>query len=197
MPSAFRLIQSYRVGGQLVHAMAGSFNRTVVGLVTNGQGVRDVGRMAIQLSGGRLPVVAFVVGMELKPMQVSYLSGLGVRIVRMNHVPVPSAFGHARVDPFKFSILGLWSHTEYQKIVHLDTDILVNGDNVDEMASFPPDTFSPNICMFGCGRRVSGYNAGVAVIGPSRERFESMMRYAASRAAGKAAGPAAMLPSRI
>ena len=39
------------------------------------------------------------------------------------------------------------------------------------MATFPADTFSPNLCSYGCDRRVAGFNSGVMVLAPSAERM--------------------------
>ena len=59
--------------------------------------------------------------------------------------------------------------------------------------SSPPDTFSPNICSYGCDH-LSGYNAGVAVIAPSRRRYDHLVQYALRRAAGWFA---ALLPRKV
>lgn len=70
---------------------------------------------------------------------------------------------------------------QYARIVTIDLDAVVL-ENVDEMAAFPGDTFSPETCRIGCGRLAAGLNTGTMVIRPSIARFESMVSYAAKRA---------------
>ena len=63
--------------------------------------------------------------------------------------------------------------------------------NVDEMATFPGDTFSPETCgahnacaaSEAADRGAGGINAGVLVMTPSQQRFDAFTRYAERRAA--------------
>jgi hypothetical protein len=85
--------------------------------------------------------------------------------------------------------LAVWAQTRWSKIVLLDVDLVVLR-NIDEMAQFPADTFSPEACgrldhapPFAHAARCSelvtgGFNAGAMVLEPSRQRFEQMARYA-------------------
>ena len=63
--------------------------------------------------------------------------------------------------------------------------------NVDEMATFPGETFSPETCgahnacaaSEAADRGAGGINAGVLVMTPSQQRFDAFTRYAERRAA--------------
>lgn len=147
--------------------------------------------------------VVFVAGnQEPTAAQSAVLVSAGAwRVVRLNPMPIPEgnfsavlgAGRHGR--RIMFERLGLWSHDEYHKILLLDLDLHV-ARNIDEMATFPRNTFSPNICQYGCAHRVAGHNSGVMVIGPSRARFDEMVAYAKARANGAAVGRAQRLPLR-
>ena len=80
------------------------------------------------------------------------------------------------------------AQTRFCKVILLDPDIVLFR-NVDEMATFPGDTFSPETCQASCGaseaadRGAAGMNGGVMVITPSLRRFAAFTRYAELRAA--------------
>ena len=182
-------------------------NNTVIGLVTNANdhAVLSAAAMLVML-GDRattLPVVVFVAGAPslLSAAQHRLLRSAGAqRVVPLKAMRIPDEF--ARVlnagrtgRQVMFQRLGLWSHTEYGKIISLDSDMLV-ARNIDELALAPRDTFGPNICTYGCERRVSGFNSGVMVVGPSQPLFHEMAAYARRRAAGEAVGRAERLPMR-
>ena len=71
----------------------------------------------------------------------------------------------------------------------LDPDIVFLR-NVDEIATFPGDTFSPETCgaWNGCAaseaadRGAGGINGGVMVMTPSLQRFNAFTKYAERRA---------------
>ena len=73
--------------------------------------------------------------------------------------------------------LALWAQTAYRKIIYLDLDVVLLH-NIDEMASFPGDTFAPEVCSLGCKELAAGLNTGTMVVQPSEERFESLVAYA-------------------
>ena len=181
-------------------------NGTIIGLVTNANSRAVLGAASMLVMLGdratTLPVVVFVAGAALlSAAQHRLLRSAGAqRVVPLKAMPIPDAF--ARVlgagrpgRQVMFQRLGLWSHTEYNKIIMLDSDILV-ARNIDELASAPRDTFGPNICTYGCEKRVAGFNSGVMVIGPSMPLYEEMTAYALRRAGGEAVGRAERLPTR-
>ena len=98
-----------------------------------------------------------------------------------------------------YAKLAAWNQTEWHKVVLLDTDVVI-AQNIDEMAQFPKDTFSPEACAGGPARKHCqdaevgasinrGFNAGVMVVGPNAERFSAMLRYADGIAAQLRAAP--------
>lgn len=112
---------------------------------------------------------------------------LGAQIVSLvPAMPIPSGWlPHIRRGNGgapAWSKLGLWSQTKFGRIILVDLDSVVL-ENIDEMGSFPGDTFSPDVCKTGCDQLAAGLNTGTMVIQPSRERFDSMVRFAEARAA--------------
>lgn len=80
------------------------------------------------------------------------------------------------------------AQTRFRKVVLLDPDVVFLR-NVDEMATFPGDTFSPETCGASCAaseaadRGAGGINGGVMVMTPSLQRFNAFTNYAERRAA--------------
>ena len=82
------------------------------------------------------------------------------------------------------------AQTRFRKVVLLDPDVVFLR-NVDEMATFPGDTFSPETCgeWNACGASeaadpgANGVNGGVMVVTPSLQRFDAFTKYAERRAA--------------
>ena len=116
---------------------------------------------------------------------VDAITKLGGELVALkNSMPLPPSFGEildSEARRVQYRKLALWSHTEFAKIIALDADVFV-ARRIDEMATFPADTFSPNLCSYGCDRRVAGFNSGVMVLAPSAERSAALARYARLRA---------------
>ena len=116
---------------------------------------------------------------------VDAITKLGGELVALkNSMPLPPSFGEildSEARRVQYRKLALWSHTEFAKIIALDADVFV-ARRIDEMATFPADTFSPNLCSYGCDRRVAGFNSGVMVLAPSAERSAALARYAGSAA---------------
>jgi hypothetical protein len=145
------------------------------------QQLRDVQSMlpAVVFNTSALPAAADVA-----------IAAFGARRVSLEPpMPVPSIFVH----PLSLSHggipawtkLALWSQVEFEKIIYLDVDVLLLG-NIDHMASFPGDTFSPEVCNFPpCdeSKTPAGINVGIMVIGPSLTRFGQLLEYTNRRAA--------------
>ena len=116
---------------------------------------------------------------------VAAITKLGGELVALkNSMPMPPSFGElldSEARRVQYRKLALWSHTEFAKIIAIDADVFV-ARRIDEMATFPADTFSPNLCSYGCDRRVAGFNSGVMVLAPSAERSAALARYARLRA---------------
>ena len=154
--------------------------------------------------GTTLPIVVFNVT-ALSAFSTSFLHSLGARVESLDPpMYIPKAFGSrllprpllnslrspilSRYAPF--AKLALWGQVQWSKIVLLDVDVVLMG-NIDEMASFPRDTFSPEACNSIAPERctptsrhtTAGLNTGVMVVGPSRERFASMKSFTTSIAA--------------
>lgn len=155
---------------------------TVIGIVADAHALLGALTMTLMLRdrSTTIPIVVFSAGTPPLPESArKLLLDAGVhRVTRLHPMPVPVGFDSVlatgrRGRRLMFERLGLWSHIEYRKIISLDLDILVNA-NIDEMAGFPPETFSPNICTYGCNHRVAGHNSGVMVLGPSRALFDAM-----------------------
>eukprot|EP00871_Galdieria_phlegrea_P002310 jgi/Galph1/307/GphlegSOOS_G5068.1 len=99
------------------------------------------------------------------------LMKLGATIIEVQPLNYPFAITTSRLrdnKPCRYSKLHIWSLTEYQKIVFLDSDMLVmqNIDNLffeyDELSACPdlyPDTF----------------NSGIMVLQPNKTTFRNMM----------------------
>jgi hypothetical protein len=181
-------------------------NATVIGLVADARSIRFAATMLVMLRdrANSIPVVLFVGGEQqtLPDTQVTMLRTAGVsRVVPLHRMPVPAGefatvLARGRGGrKIMFERLGLWSHVEYSKIISLDLDLFVAA-NIDEMASFPRNTWSPNICQYGCDHRVAGHNSGVMVVGPSTKLFLRMSAFAQHRAAGGAVGRAERLGIR-
>ena len=149
----------------------------------------------------RLPIVVF--NLTAFPWRaVRLIRALGGRVASLEPaMPVPASFGSpllprpfirdgapvlGRVSPW--AKLAVWGQTAWEKVVLLDVDVVLLR-NIDEMAAFPADTFSPETCNSMDPKRCSeapqqvtaGFNAGVLVAGPSEERFSSMAEFATGR----------------
>ena len=180
----------------------------VIGVLIDARRVLEAAALLLQLNatGTLLPRIFFCHA-ALPPRDERFLQSLGGQVVLLRaHMPIPANFTrllglrNATDDiggrAMAWRKLGFWAHDEFAKIVALDVDVYVHS-RLDEMAEFPADTFSPNICSYGCDHRVSGYNAGVAVIAPSRRRYDHLVQYALRRAAGAPPGFAALLPRKV
>ena len=102
-------------------------------------------------------------------------------------MPVPDEFAkplsasHGRLPAW--TKLALWAQP-FEKIIYLDLDVLILN-NVDHMADFPRDSFTPEVCAWPqCieDRIPAGINVGVMVIGPSLQIFSAFQDYALRRA---------------
>lgn len=82
------------------------------------------------------------------------------------------------------------AQTRFRKVILLDPDVVFLR-NVDEMATFPGDTFSPETCGVwnecaaseAADKGAGGINGGVMVMTPSLQRFNAFTKYAERRAA--------------
>ena len=144
-------------------------------------------RQLVQV-GTTLPIVIFNVT-ELPEPAITLIQSLGARVTSLDpSIAVPPEF-HSRLLQFPFSTregnlslrrfapyakLGVWGQTQWSKVILVDVDV-VFAANIDEMAAFPVNTFSPETCNSLDPARCSnatrfltqGFNAGVMVIGPS------------------------------
>ena len=113
-------------------------------------------RIVFTADDGRLPAHA-----------AAAITKLGGELVALkNSMPMPPSFSDildSEARRVQYRKLALWSHTEFAKIIAIDADVFV-ARRIDEMATFPADTFSPNLCSYGCDRRVAGFNSGVMVL---------------------------------
>jgi len=109
--------------------------------------------------GTTLPIVVFNCT-EIPAPAVQLISALGARVRSLTPaMPVPSEFSSERLAlPFQrrdgtrvqirystWSRLAVWGQTEWSRIVLLDVDVVLRA-NIDEMASFPANTFAPEAC---------------------------------------------------
>ena len=155
--------------------------------------------------GTMLPIVVFNCT-ELPAPAVQLISALGASVRSLTPaMPVPSEFSSERLAlPFQkrdgtraharhstWSRLAVWGQTEWSRIVLLDVDVVIRT-NIDEMASFPPNTFAPEACNPAPGtctdpptRTTGGFNSGIMVVGPSAARFEAMASFATERVAAR------------
>ena len=155
--------------------------------------------------GTTLPVVVFNCT-ELPTPAVQLINALGARVRSLTPaMPVPSEFGSERLAlPFQrrdgtrvqirhstWSRLAVWGQTEWSRIVLLDVDVVLRA-NIDEMASFPADTFAPEACNPIPGMcadpptaTTGGFNSGIMVVGPSAARFGAMANFAKERIAAR------------
>ena len=163
----------------------------------------------------KLQIVVFYLGTIDGPVATTF-NALGARVKPIT-MPVPfpetSKFWNNKRDNLlriaegdvvarwyaPYAKLAAWNQTEWHKVVLLDTDVVI-AKNIDEMAQFPKDTFSPEACAGGPARKHCqdaeigasinrGFNAGVMVVGPNAERFSAMLRYADGIAAKMRAAP--------
>ena len=155
--------------------------------------------------GTTLPIVVFNCT-SLPAPAVQLMSALGARVRSLAPaMPVPAEFSSQRLQlPFyrqdgtpvqirhsPWSRLAVWGQTEWSRIVLLDVDVVLRA-NIDEMATFPANTFSPETCGFHPGqctepptKPTGGFNSGVMVVGPSAARFEAMASFATERIAAR------------
>lgn len=136
--------------------------------------------------GCSLPVVIFYTGVLPSYSHTSF-SLLNASTRPMNpRMPLPEqvrsdiARGNGGVGAWEK--LGLWAQTSFQTIVFLDIDAVILR-NFDEMALFPGDTFTPEVCNTRCEHHAAGINTGVMVIRPSERRFTRMVRFLGAVAA--------------
>ena len=147
-----------------------------------------------------LPIVVFNLT-ALPTEAVSLLQSLGAVVSSLDPpMPVPDEFNSPLLPrPFAtrqgslvlgryapYAKLAAWGQTQWSKIVLVDVDVAVL-DNLDEMATFPIDSFTPETCNSiapeRCAERPtshvsSGFNAGVMIVGPSAQTFASMASFA-------------------
>ena len=153
----------------------------VIALLTDSRAWMHAANVLMQLNhvGSTLARVVFYDDDHLAENAVARLESLRAEVRRIRALPPPpNVAAHLKSNGRKhqWQKLALWSHTEYQKIIFLDTDVLVL-ENIDEMRGFPADTFSPNVCTQSCDVRVGGVNTGIMVLEPSRQRFRSLVEY--------------------
>lgn len=97
-------------------------------------------------------------------------SSVGMTVLFRTVEPIENPY-KPDVDSWKkcgFTKLAIWSLTGFQKIVYIDADCLIL-ENIDELfereaPAFAPDVFPPD-----------RFNAGVMVIEPNRDIFETML----------------------
>lgn len=159
---------------------------SVVGLLTDGRAWRNAAIVVQQLADVQttLPVVVFNTT-PLDPNAVAALNALNADVVSVApQMPIPGEFEpHLRGGRLPaYHKLALWAQTRYRRIVYLDADVVLM-DNIDEMGSWPTDTFSPEACNDPECAMSKGMNAGVMVIKPSTQRFEQLCAYTRMRAA--------------
>ncbi len=129
----------------------------VIGVLIDARRVLEAAALLLQLNatGTLLPRIFFCHA-ALPPRDERFLQSLGGQVVLLRaHMPIPANFTrllglrNATDDiggrAMAWRKLGFWAHVEFTKIVALDVDVYVHS-RLDEMAEFPADTFSPNIC---------------------------------------------------
>ena len=137
----------------------------------------------------RLPAVVFN-SSELPNYAETAIAALGGQLISLEPImPVPESFivplsrSHGRVPAWRK--LALWAQHRYSKIIYLDVDVILMK-NIDHMAAFPADSFTPEVCSFPkCepSKIPAGINVGVMVIAPSLHKFHALKQYARKRAA--------------
>ena len=151
----------------------------ILGMVTDGRAWQNAAILLQQLAdvGNSIPAVVFNTT-TLLPAAVLSLKALGAELVSLPPMPIPRAFA-----PFlktsklaAYNKLSLWSMLQFRGIVYLDTDVLLLR-NIDEMAHFPADTFSPEVCPRGCDAIAAGLNSGVMVLRPSAKRAAALRTF--------------------
>ena len=159
----------------------------VYGLVADERVWREACVLLQQLRdvGSRVPAVLFNTS-QLPSAALTAIHALGGMQRSLEpKMPIPASF----VKPLRASHggtpawakLALWAQTDYEKILYLDLDVVLLG-NIDHMAEFPRDTFTPEVCSHPMvcledGAIASGINVGIMVIGPSRTRFTGLLDY--------------------
>ena len=164
---------------------------TVIGIVSDSRVWRHAIVVLQQLRDVQttLPAVVFNTT-ELATAYVSSIEALGGTLVSLEptmpvHESMIAPLGRSHGGQPAWRKLGLWAQVQYAKIIYLDIDVLIMR-NIDHMARFPADAFTPEVCSFPkCepDRIPAGINVGVMVIAPAQWKFEALQRYAIATAA--------------
>lgn len=156
MPAAKRLEDRLSTGRCAAVTLVYSDDEFVLGAATLGYSLRD--------TGTRMQMVAMVteaVTIESREM----LTHAGWRIHDVRAVPNPNPEYFPRLE-YIFTKLQIYTLTEYERVVYLDADTLVN-ENVDELCSC--NAYHCSVV------RNTFFNSGVIVAIPSNPIYLDMM----------------------
>ena len=158
----------------------------VIGLVTDSNAWKRAVVVLQQLRDveTKLPAVVFNTT-ALANYAVAAMRALEATVVSLEpemplHKPMltPLSRSHGKAPAWRK--LALWAQLTYSKIIYLDIDVLVMK-NIDHMASFPADAFTPEVCAWPkceAERIPAGINVGVMIVGPDQWKFDALKAYA-------------------
>lgn len=102
---------------------------------------------------------------SISPKSIDGLKSAGWKIIHIQRILSPFAKKDA-YNQWNYSKLRMWQLTMYDKIIFIDSDILVLK-NIDGLFSYPQLSAAPNEDVI--------FNSGIMVVEPSQCVFENMM----------------------
>ncbi|CAJ1960874.1 unnamed protein product [Sphenostylis stenocarpa] len=106
-----------------------------------------------------------LVDKSIAPQSITALKAAGWKIQRIKRILSPFAEKDA-YNQWNYSKLRLWQLTSYDKIIFVDSDLLL-FDNLDHLFAYPQLSAAPNEEVL--------FNSGLMVIEPSQCMFQNMM----------------------
>lgn len=103
---------------------------------------------------------------SIAPKSIAALQAAGWTIKRIRRILNPFA-DRGSYNEWNYSKLRIWQLTDYDKIIFIDSDILVLK-NMDEFFLYPQLSAAPNDRMF--------FNSGLMVVEPSKCMFRELMK---------------------
>ena len=124
---------------------------------------------SLRAHGWKHPTVAVVTAGVTQPIREK-LASWWDRVVEVEGIPNPHPKEEQWFHYFgdMYSKLRIWSMTEYDRIVYLDSDILVTG-SVEELLDRPRFAAAP------CTTPADTFNGGVLVLDPDLEVYQDML----------------------
>src|ERR1044072_680334 len=102
---------------------------------------------------------------SIGPKSSRGLKAAGWKIKRIQRIPSPFAKKSA-YNKWNYSKLRIWQLTMYDKIIFIDSDLLILK-NIDHLFAYPQLSAAPNEDVI--------FNSGLTVVEPSQCMFEYMM----------------------